>query len=100
MIVVEYYRKRNDGVELVKTFSSDGYYIVQQGTGVMYPEAIDPIDSGRVYVESDEKIGPDEPAEGDEESAVEEPSDVPSEEPNEDEPANSKKLSDYGIKIF
>ena len=87
------------GDHSVKTYSDEGYFIVQEGTGDKYPEAIDPIDSGRVYVESDEKIEPDEPAEG-EESAVEEPSDVPSEEPNEDEPANPKKLSDYGIKIF
>ena len=77
MIVVEYYRKRADGVELIRTFSSEGYYIIQQGTGVMYPEAIDPIDSGRVYVESDEKI---EPEEEEEEKEVEDGEGNPAEE--------------------
>lgn len=48
------------GENSVKVYSSEGYYIIQEGTGDKYPEAIDPLYSGRVYVESDEKIEPEE----------------------------------------
>ena len=44
------------GTDSIKVYSDEGKYIIQQGTGDKYPEAIDPIDSGRVYVESDELI--------------------------------------------
>ena len=51
MIVTEFYRTREDGVRLVRTYSDVGKMIERDG--VVYDEAIDPEDSGRVYVESD-----------------------------------------------
>ena len=41
MIKTEYYNKRNDGVILVKTYSTDNKYIMQLETGLEYNEAID-----------------------------------------------------------
>ena len=51
MIVTEFYKTREDGVRLVRTYSDAGKMIERDG--VVYEEAIDPEDSGRVYVESD-----------------------------------------------
>ena len=51
MIVTEFYRTREDGVRLVRTYSDAGKMIERDG--VLYEEAIDPEDSGRVYTESD-----------------------------------------------
>ena len=51
MIVTEFYRTREDGVRLVRTYSDTGKMIERDG--VLYEEAIDPEDSGRVYTESD-----------------------------------------------
>ena len=52
MIVTENYTLREDGVQLVRTYSDRGRKIMRDG--VAYDEAIDPADSGRVYTESDE----------------------------------------------
>lgn len=54
MIVTEYYMKRRDGVVLNRTYSDENYYIERDG--VKYEEAIDPEGTGRVYIETDEKI--------------------------------------------
>ena len=54
MIVTEYFEK--DGRELVKTYSDTFHKIIQDGTGAVYDEAIDPVDSGRTYTESEEVI--------------------------------------------
>ena len=51
MIVTEFYKTREDGVRLVRTYSDIGRLLERDG--VLYEEAIDPEDSGRVYVESD-----------------------------------------------
>ena len=51
MIVTEFYKTREDGVRLVRTYSDTGKLIERDG--VVYEEAIDPEDSGRVYAESD-----------------------------------------------
>lgn len=40
-----------NGTEFVRTYSDKGYYVEREG--VQYSEAIDPIDSGRVYTETD-----------------------------------------------
>ena len=45
-----------NGRQLVRTYSDTGYMIRQDGTGVLYTEAIDPVDSGRTYTETDEKV--------------------------------------------
>ena len=49
MIVTEYYTTRSDGVVLNRTYSTLGYMIERDG--VEYSEAIDPVDSSRVYTE-------------------------------------------------
>lgn len=51
MIVTEFYKTREDGVRLVRTYSDAGKLLERDG--IVYEEAIDPEDSGRVYVESD-----------------------------------------------
>lgn len=55
MIVTEPFESpdRND---LVRTYSNEGKYIIQNGTGAKYTEAIDPISAGRIYEETDEDI--------------------------------------------
>ena len=42
---------------LTRTYSDSGYYI--QRDGVRYAEAIDPLDSGRAYTETDDLIESD-----------------------------------------
>ena len=54
MIVTEYYRTREDGVVLNRTFSDAGMLIERDG--VRYSEAIDPAELGRVYTETDEAV--------------------------------------------
>ena len=39
---------------LVRTYSDAGYYIERDG--VRYEEAVDPVDSGRTYTETEEPI--------------------------------------------
>lgn len=56
MVETEYYETREDGVVLVRTYSTDGKYIIQDGTGIQYAEAIDPVEMHRTYTESDELI--------------------------------------------
>lgn len=41
--------------ELIKTYSDEGKYIIQVGTGIKYAEAID-VPNKYTYVESDELI--------------------------------------------
>ena len=54
MIIVEYYKTRKDGVVLNRTYSDAGMMIERDG--VRYSEAVDPLDSGRLYTETDEPI--------------------------------------------
>lgn len=56
MIVTEFFKEREDGVILDRTYSNDGHFIIQVGTGIQYREAIDPREMNRSYVESDELI--------------------------------------------
>ena len=51
MIITEYYKTRSDGVMLNRTYSDKGMKIERDG--VQYDEAIDPVDLGRVYTETD-----------------------------------------------
>lgn len=60
MIVTELFMEREDGTRLIRTYSSDGKFIIRDGE--VYEEAIDPEELGRQYEESDELIPePDEP---------------------------------------
>lgn len=45
-----------NGREFIKNYSDAGYLIQKEGTEEIYSEAIDPIDSGRTYVETDKLI--------------------------------------------
>ena len=54
MIVTEYYRTREDGVVLNRTYSDEGFMIERDG--IRYSEAIDPAELGRTYTETDEPI--------------------------------------------
>lgn len=61
MIVREYYRTREDGVSLFKTYSDSGYYILQNETGHKYAEAIDVEFKSYTYSETSELIEVEEP---------------------------------------
>lgn len=43
-----------NGIQYDRSYSDCGFYIEREG--VKYSEAIDPLDSGREYVETDELI--------------------------------------------
>lgn len=56
MIVKEFYRTRNDGVNLYKSYSNAGYMIRKVGTDEIYSEAIDVEFAPYVYEETNELI--------------------------------------------
>ena len=60
MIVTEYYRTREDGVVLNRTYSDAGMMIERDG--VRYAEAIDPAELNRQYTETDEPVSIEEEA--------------------------------------
>ena len=53
MIIKEFYKTREDGVNLYRTYSDEGYMLERDG--VLYEEAIDPEGSGRIYTETTKK---------------------------------------------
>lgn len=57
MIKTEYFRTREDGVVLNRTYSDAGFMIERDG--VRYSEAIDPAELGRTYTETDEPVEAD-----------------------------------------
>lgn len=61
MIITEYYRTREDGVVLNRTYSDIGMMIERDG--IRYSEAIDPAELNRQYTETDEPIEVEEPIE-------------------------------------
>ncbi len=56
MIKTEYFRLREDGVALYRTYSDAGYLIRQEQTGAEYSEAIDVADAPYTYIETDTEI--------------------------------------------
>ena len=56
MIKKEYYKTLEDGTVLVRTYSDSNHYIIQDGTGIEYSEAIDPENMSRTYTESERII--------------------------------------------
>ena len=50
-----------NGIQYDHTYSNAGFMIERDG--VLYADAIDPLNSGRVYTETDIPIEPDEPEE-------------------------------------
>ena len=67
MIDTVFYRTREDGVNLYRTFTDQNVYIHQEQTGVNYPiEAIDVEDAPYTYTETDIPVETElvEPEEG------------------------------------
>lgn len=60
MIKIDFYKERNDGVKLYRTYSDENFKIQKVGTDEVYDEAIDIENSGYEYVETDEKIETEE----------------------------------------
>lgn len=58
MIVREFYRTRKDGVNLYRTYSDEGFYILQNETQREYAEAIDVEGAPYTYSETDKPIEP------------------------------------------
>lgn len=56
MIIKEFYETREDGVNLYRTYSDEGYKIKQIPTDIIYDEAIDVETAPYVYIETNEKI--------------------------------------------
>lgn len=71
MIETRIVRDIADTMDLLETYSTEGYKLLQADTGVVYGRSvIDPIGHGHTYIETDEKdeeVIPDElqPADGD-----------------------------------
>lgn len=53
-IITEYFKTREDGVVLNRTYSDKGMMIERDG--VRYSEAVDPAEFNRQYTETDEPI--------------------------------------------
>ena len=66
MVKTEYFRTRSDGVHLFRTYSNEGFTLIQNETGIEYSEAVDVENAPYTYTETDE------PIEGDTEEATEE----------------------------
>lgn len=56
MIVKEFYKTREDGVGLYKTYSDSNLYIQKVGTDEVYVEAIDVENAPYTYEETDRPI--------------------------------------------
>lgn len=63
MIVKEFYRTRNDGVNLYRTFSDADMKIQKVGTDEIYDEAIDVETAPYTYIETEMPIETEEEAE-------------------------------------
>ena len=57
-IITEYFKTREDGVVLNRTYSDKGMMIERDG--VRYSEAVDPAQFNRQYTETDEPIESEE----------------------------------------
>lgn len=60
MLQREYYKTREDGVNLYRTFSDENKFIRKNGTNEFYEDAIDVEDTPYEYTETEEIIIPDE----------------------------------------
>lgn len=60
MIVKEFYKTRQDGIMLFRTYSDNGFCIIQKETGILYDEAVDVADADYHYEETNIKIVEDE----------------------------------------
>ena len=64
MIQTEFFKQRNDGTKLYRTFSDENFKIERDG--ILYDEAIDPEGTNREYNETNILIEEDEEPENDE----------------------------------
>ena len=94
MVKTEFYATLEDGTVLVRTYSDAGMYIIQDGTGIEYSEAVDPEKMNRTYTESDRKIPEDQLPKIEENAPFEETSaeEVPVEEAPVEEPTPEEQL--------
>ena len=60
MVRTEFFRTREDGVNLYRSYSDIGMMIRQDQTGAEYSEAIDIENSGYTYTETDTPVPEDE----------------------------------------
>lgn len=60
MIINDFYREREDGVKLYRTYSDADMMILQEQTGAVYSEAVDVENSGNTYIETDTPIESEE----------------------------------------
>lgn len=56
MVIRDFYKTREDGVKLFRTYSDKNCYIQKKDTDELYSEAIDVEDSQYEYIESELKI--------------------------------------------
>lgn len=56
MVIKEFFRTREDGVRLFRTYSDTGHYIKQIETGAIYEEAVDVESANYTYEETDDII--------------------------------------------
>lgn len=56
MIIKEFYKTREDSVNLYRTYSDEGYMIEQNETGAQYSEAIDVEGAPYTYKETDTPV--------------------------------------------
>ena len=94
MIQTEFYATLEDGTVLVRTYSDAGMYIIQDGTGMEYSEAVDLEKMNRTYTESERKIPEDQLPKIEENAPFEETSaeEIPVEEALVEEPTPEEQL--------
>ena len=56
MVIKEFFRTREDGVRLYRSYSDQNFYIHKIGTDENYAEAIDVEDAPFVYIETNTPI--------------------------------------------
>lgn len=56
MVIREFYLTREDGVNLYRSYSNEGFEIQKVGTSELYYEVIDVEDAGFEYIETRRKI--------------------------------------------
>ena len=56
MILREFYKTRDDGVNLYRTYSDEKYKIKKLGTDEVYTEAVDVENAPYTYEETDELV--------------------------------------------
>ena len=59
-VIKEYFDIRADGVRLFRTYSDEGFTLVQNETGIEYSEAIDVEGAPYTYTETENKIEEEE----------------------------------------